>query len=122
MGDMGTSRGESDAPKKFEKGGKSNGTAQHPFGSGKDGAGRSFARKQLAPDDRGSGRGDPADRQHLSDESDRDERAGPPDRQLSVPGANRIWQDTNRRGHRGGFAQEPARGNQNRLRGVPAQP
>ena len=43
---------------------------------------------ESAEDDCRTGRGDPADRQHLSDEPDRHERSRPSDRQFPVPGAN----------------------------------
>ena len=105
-----------------KEGGGQNGTAQHPVGSRKDRTRCDTTGERPTSHDCRAGRGDRADCQYLSDAPYRDEPSGTAHREFSVPGTHRFRQDPYRRSHRRGDVEEPARGNQDRLRRVPAQP
>ena len=77
---------------------------------------------QTAPSRRWTRRSDSRDRQDLSDSPGGAVPGRPPDRKLSVPGADGLGQDSHRRGNRRGPAEQSRSRDQDRLRRVSTQP
>src|SRR5271156_5639620 len=95
-------------------GGSENSKAQHSTRSGKNRTGGHVSRDEPATNDRRAGRGRPADRQHLSDASYRNERAEPSDWEFSVPRPDWFRENPHRRSDGRSPDQESAGSHQNR--------